>query len=68
MTVEEARAAYKLDQNWTAMEMVDGRIIFSHYDVDVIVRPDGTAYKSYWCLTLNSGHQPAQTELTPEAT
>ena len=68
MTVEEARAAYKLDHNWIPMELTDGRIIFSFFDVDKVVRPDGTAYMHSWVLTRDSGHQPVKTELTPEAT
>lgn len=64
MTVEEARAKYELNDNWIPMEMVDGRIIFSFFDVDVIVRPDGTAYKSFWKLTWDDGYQPYQEEIT----
>jgi hypothetical protein len=66
MTVQEARTKYNLNQNWHATEMPDGRIFFSFYDDDIIVRADGTAYELRWVLTSSYGHDITKTELAPE--
>ncbi len=67
MTVEEARRAYGLNQNWVAHEPVASRIIFSNYDTDVIVREDGSAFELRWVIR-SYGHDVQKTELERRAT
>ena len=65
MTVEEARKKFNIGEAWRELEMPDGRIFFSFYEDDIIVRKDGTAYLSAWGISPTFAPLIVHTEIPP---